>query len=116
MAQLDKKKIIGLLLFLCAMAVVAAGWAWAHSSGETSTDNAYIRGDATSLAPKVSGYVTTVEVTDNQTVRAGDVLFRIEIARCAVTVGWRWVDEADPAYKAKNHLRRQSECHMMRVI
>jgi len=78
MAQLDKKKIIGLLLFLCALVVVAAGWAWARSSSETSTDNAYIRGDTTSLAPKVSGYVTTVEVTDNQTVRAGDVLFRID--------------------------------------
>ena len=78
MAQLDKKKIIGLLLFLCAVVVVAAGWTWARSSGETSTDNAYIRGDATSLAPKVSGYVTAVEVADNQTVRAGDVLFRID--------------------------------------
>lgn len=47
-------------------------------AGETSTDNAYIRGDATSLAPRVAGYVTTVEVADNQTVRAGDVLFRID--------------------------------------
>jgi membrane fusion protein (multidrug efflux system) len=78
MAQLDKKKIIGLLLLFCAVAVVAAGWAWARSSDETSTDNAYIRGDATSLAPKVSGYVTAVEVVDNQTVRAGDVLFRVD--------------------------------------
>jgi membrane fusion protein (multidrug efflux system) len=32
----------------------------------------------TSLAPKVAGYVTAVEVQDNQTVRAGDVLFRID--------------------------------------
>ena len=78
MVQLNRKKRVGLLLFLCAVGVVAAGWAWARSSGETSTDNAYIRGDATSLAPKVSGYVTAVEVADNQTVRAGDVLFRID--------------------------------------
>src|SRR5690349_4267651 len=32
----------------------------------------------TSLAPKVAGYVTAVEVQDNQAVRAGDVLFRID--------------------------------------
>jgi len=32
----------------------------------------------TSLAPKVGGYVKDVEVEDNQTVRAGDVLFRID--------------------------------------
>jgi membrane fusion protein (multidrug efflux system) len=66
-----------LLLCLGAVAVAAAGWAWAWS-GETSTDNAYIRGDVTSLAPKVAGYVTAVEIEDNQAVRAGDVLFRID--------------------------------------
>src|SRR5262245_39712031 len=76
MAQANKKKMIGLLLCLGAVVVVAAGWA--RLSGETSTDNAYVRGDVTSLAPKVAGYVTAVEVADNQTVRAGDVLFRID--------------------------------------
>jgi membrane fusion protein (multidrug efflux system) len=73
-----KKKTIGLLLCLGAVAVVASGWTWARSYGEASTDNAYVRGDVTSLAPKVAGYVTTVEVEDNQSVRAGDVLFRID--------------------------------------
>jgi membrane fusion protein (multidrug efflux system) len=53
------------------------GWAWSRS-GATSTDNAYVRGDVTSLAPKVGGYVVAVEVRDNQPVRAGDVLFRID--------------------------------------
>src|SRR6201991_4127731 len=72
------KKTIGYLLCLSAVVVVAAGWTWARAGGETSTDNAYVRGDVTSLAPKVAGYVTTVAVEDNQTVRAGDVLFRID--------------------------------------
>jgi membrane fusion protein (multidrug efflux system) len=76
-ARLDKQKMIGVLLCLGAVAVVAGGWVWAGSSGE-STDNAYVRGDVTALAPKVTGYVTAVEVEDNQTVRAGDVLFRID--------------------------------------
>ena len=73
-----KKKIIGTLLCLGAVAVLAAGWANAHFSGHLSTDNAYVRGDATSIAPKVAGYVTAIEVEDNQTVRVGDVLFRID--------------------------------------
>src|SRR6201991_4013975 len=77
MEHLNKKKIAGMLLCLGAVVVVIAGWTYARSS-ETSTDNAYIRGDVTSLAPKVAGYVTTVEVEDNQTVRVGDVLFRID--------------------------------------
>ncbi|MDQ2634249.1 MAG: HlyD family secretion protein, partial [Pseudomonadota bacterium] len=50
-----KKKIIGLVLCLGAVVIVAAAWARSHD--EASTDNAYIRGDVTSLASKVAGYV-----------------------------------------------------------
>jgi membrane fusion protein (multidrug efflux system) len=78
MTQHSKRKTIGVLLCLGAVVIVAAGWAWTRASGETSTDNAYVRGDVTSLAPKVAGYVTALEVVDNQTVRAGDILFRID--------------------------------------
>jgi membrane fusion protein (multidrug efflux system) len=77
MAQ-RKKKMIGFALCLSALVVAAGGWAWASSSGTTATDNAYVRGDVTSLAPKVGGYVTAVEVKDNQAVHAGDILFRID--------------------------------------
>jgi membrane fusion protein (multidrug efflux system) len=74
----SKRKTIGLLLCVAALMVVAVWGAMAFSSGVTSTDNAYVRGDITSLAAKVAGYVTAVEVRDNQAVRAGDVLFRID--------------------------------------
>ena len=77
MAHLNKTKTIGLVLCLSAVVVVIAGWTYAHSGSET-TDNAYVHSDVTSLAPKVGGYVTAVEVEDNQTVRTGDVLFRID--------------------------------------
>jgi membrane fusion protein (multidrug efflux system) len=77
MPQHSRKKTIGLLLCLSAVLALGAGWAWARSD-ETSTDNAYVRGDVTALAPKIAGYVTAVEVRDNQTVQAGDVLFRID--------------------------------------
>jgi membrane fusion protein (multidrug efflux system) len=76
-SKIKKNKMIGLLLCLGAAAVVGAGWV-TYSQGDMSTDNAYIRGDVTSIAPKVTGYVTAVEITDNQTVRADDVLFRID--------------------------------------
>lgn len=73
-----KKKVIGALLGVSAVVTAVAGWQWFQSSGETYTDNAYIRGDVTSVAPRVSGYVTAVEVEDNQPVQAGDILFRID--------------------------------------
>ena len=72
-----KRKAIGLLLCSGAALVLAAGWLIVGTD-RTSTDNAYVRGDLTSMATKVAGYVTTVEVEDNQSVQAGDVLFRID--------------------------------------
>lgn len=75
-----RRKIIGVGLVVGALAIIATGWLVMRGNGPVSTDNAYVRGDVTSLAPKVSGYVTAVEVRDNQSVRAGDVLFRINDA------------------------------------
>ncbi|MFZ4601502.1 MAG: HlyD family secretion protein [Caulobacterales bacterium] len=47
---------------------------------EQKTDNAYVRADISVVAPKVEGYVTAVRVTDNQAVKAGDVLVEIDDA------------------------------------
>lgn len=74
----DNRKRIGIVLCIVALAVLATGWAIARSSSATYTDNAYVRGDVTSLAAKVAGYVVAVEVEDNQRVQAGEVLFRID--------------------------------------
>jgi len=43
-----------------------------------STDNAYVRGQTTIIAPQVSGYVTQVFVRDFETVKAGQLLARID--------------------------------------
>ena len=43
-----------------------------------STDDAFIAARQTALAPKVSGYLTAVPVTDNEHVAAGAVIARID--------------------------------------
>jgi membrane fusion protein, multidrug efflux system len=43
-----------------------------------STDDAFIAARQFSIAPKVSGYISAVPVTDNQHVKAGDVIARID--------------------------------------
>ena len=43
-----------------------------------STDDAYVRADVSTIAPRVRGLVSDVAVHDNQRVRAGDVLVRID--------------------------------------
>ena len=63
-------------------AVLGAGY-WAHDYWtvgrfEISTDDAYVQADSTTIAPKVSGYIATVLVRDNERVKAGQVLARID--------------------------------------
>jgi membrane fusion protein (multidrug efflux system) len=43
-----------------------------------STDDAFIAARQSTLAPKVSGYITAVPVTDNEHIAAGDVIARID--------------------------------------
>lgn len=43
-----------------------------------TTENAYVRGKVTTLAPQLSGYVSEVAVADFQQVRRGDLIARID--------------------------------------
>src|SRR5271170_1591820 len=51
---------------------------WDYASHFESTDDAFIAARQFAIAPKVSGYVTEVPVTDNQHVVAGQVIARID--------------------------------------
>src|SRR6201996_5278650 len=66
-----------------AVAVIAGaawyGWDyWTVGRFLVSTDDAYVKADNTTIAPKVSGYLREVLVGDNEHVRAGQVLARID--------------------------------------
>jgi membrane fusion protein, multidrug efflux system len=55
------------------------GWDyWTVGRFLVSTDDAYVKADNTTIAPKVSGYLNQVLVGDNQHVKAGQVLARID--------------------------------------
>lgn len=67
--------LAGLLL----AAAGAGGWRWwTDLRFLETTDNAYLRGDLSTVSPKVAGYVAAVPVADNQPVRRGEVLVRLE--------------------------------------
>ena len=64
---------------LVAVAVILGAWGLPpFGGGAQTTDNAYVRGRTTVIAPQVSGYVTSVEVKDYEQVRAGQVLARVD--------------------------------------
>jgi membrane fusion protein, multidrug efflux system len=55
------------------------GWDyWTVGQYLVSTDDAYVKADNTTIAPKVSGYLHDVLVGDNERVKAGQVLARID--------------------------------------
>jgi membrane fusion protein (multidrug efflux system) len=68
------------LLWIVGPALVLgiAGYVYLTSGRFVSTDNAYVQADHATIAPQISGRVVDVLVHDNQPVKAGDVLFRID--------------------------------------
>lgn len=65
-----------------ALAVIAlGGWLFYHETRGKyleGTDDAYVYADTVTVSPKVSGYVEQVYVVDNQDVKAGQPLVRID--------------------------------------
>lgn len=70
------KVVVGLLLLL--VIAVAAYAVYMHYRDRVSSDDANVDGHISAIAPKISGNVIEVAVLDNQTVKAGQVLVRID--------------------------------------
>src|SRR5271156_4433003 len=72
------------LLAGAAVLLLAAGAAWYGTNWWTNgrfietTDDAYVGGNVTPIAPHAAGFVTEIAVIDNQLVHAGDLLVRID--------------------------------------
>nr|WP_284734648.1 HlyD family secretion protein [Sphingosinicella terrae] len=67
-----------LMLSVPLLLAVAGGWYWLTSGRYVSTDNAYVQQDMVPVAPEVNGVIGEVAVRENQFVRKGDLLFRID--------------------------------------
>ena len=78
-AEPEKKSPVRFVVVILLMIAVGVGvWAYFHYRDRVSTDDAEVDGHITSIAPKISGNVVDVLVNDNQPVKAGDVLVRID--------------------------------------
>jgi membrane fusion protein, multidrug efflux system len=63
---------------MVVLALVVGTGAWFHFRDRVSSDDAQVDAHITAVAPKISGNVLEVLVLDNQPVKAGDVLVRID--------------------------------------
>lgn len=73
-----KRKAIGLFLVVLAATVIAGFAYWRYRQTHVSTDDAYIDGRIHLVSARIQGNVTEVLVKDNQPVRAGDPLLRLD--------------------------------------
>jgi membrane fusion protein, multidrug efflux system len=75
----SRRLIRPLLLVVVPVIVGLSGLYWYAMSGRfVSTENAYVKADMVAISPDVDGRVIAVEVAENQFVRQGDILFRLD--------------------------------------
>jgi multidrug resistance efflux pump len=103
-AVLNSLRRFALTGVMVLLALGAGYKLWDYYMDAPWTRDGHVRADVVPVAPDVSGFVSEVLVRDNQQVRRGDVLFRIDRARYeialkqaeAVLVGKRaMLDEAN---------------------
>jgi membrane fusion protein (multidrug efflux system) len=76
---LHKRAFLIIALLFALGGVGRFGWHWwTLGRFEETTDNAFLQADKVVVAPKVGGFVAEAFVTDNQPVKAGQVLARID--------------------------------------
>ncbi|MDB5657855.1 MAG: hemolysin secretion protein [Cypionkella sp.] len=79
--QFFTSKATILVLLAGVIGVLAILYAWQlppFTSTVQSTDNAYVKGRVTLIAPQLAGYVASVPVTDYQNVKQGDLLVQMD--------------------------------------
>jgi membrane fusion protein (multidrug efflux system) len=79
-AERPKKRLMKPLvaaLVGVGLAIYGMHW-WSTGRFIEDTDDAYVGGDTTVIGSKVPGYIGVVAVTDNQVVRQGDLLIKID--------------------------------------
>src|SRR5258708_947977 len=76
---LRRRPVVSAIGALLLASALGGGYLYVdYTTRFQSTDDAFIAARQFSIAPKISGYITTVPVTDNQHVKAGDMIARID--------------------------------------
>lgn len=103
-ARVDKakpKKAPKVMLALLSVAALIGVVVWLLGRGKESTDDAQVEGHVVTVSVRTPGQVAKVLITDNQTVKEGDVLVELDLdelkARLAVAKADRLAAEASLA-------------------
>ncbi|WP_312703833.1 HlyD family secretion protein [Stutzerimonas nitrititolerans] len=94
--------LMALVALVGVVAILYAWQLWPFSGGVAVTENAYIRGQITVLAPQVNGYVTEVLVQDFEEVTRGQPLVRIDDRQYRQLVEQRRAELAAQRFQLEN--------------
>lgn len=74
------RRLVRLILLAVAplMAALIGLYVYATGGRYVSTENAYVKADKVAISTDVTGRVIEVKIIDNQLVKAGDLLFRLD--------------------------------------
>jgi membrane fusion protein (multidrug efflux system) len=93
---------LGRNLLIAAVGLGIAAWladfGW-HAWNYEETDDAYVVGHLHQVSPQIDGQVKEVLVADNQLVKAGDVLLRLDPLKCEIAVDKAQADAAQARAK-----------------
>lgn len=86
---LEKKRSRRLIILgvVCLLAAVAYGLYWyLVARFYVDTDNAYVQGNVVQITPQVSGTVVSIDVNDTDSVKAGQMLVRLDTVDARVAL------------------------------
>ena len=107
-----------LVLALLGIACILCGayFLW-HGLTHESTDDAFVDAHIIAIAPKVSGKILAVHVTDNQEVQKGDLLFEIDPRDCEAVVAQKKaaLEAANAQNRSAEASVRQAQAHVRTI-
>ena len=108
---------IVITLVIVVVAAVLARGLWLHYMHDPWTRDARVRAKVINIAPDVSGYVEDLAVKDNQQVKKGDLLFRIDQDRYKIALSRAMHEvemrKTDMALRKEEARRRQDAGHLV---
>lgn len=76
----NARRRLAMMLSVPLLIAAVGLYFWLMSGATVSTDNAYVKQDVTAISTQVNGPVIAVYVRENQHVRKGDILYKVDPA------------------------------------
>ncbi|WP_374673323.1 efflux RND transporter periplasmic adaptor subunit [Ideonella sp.] len=81
-----RRGLVGVALVVALAGASWGVWHWLHGRHHETTDNAYVAGNVVQITPQVGGTVVAILADDNDRVKAGQPLVRLDTADMRVAL------------------------------